>query len=224
MLKHRHKHPWISPENTCAETNLKYLGSPWWLKCFTCHFNSLPQTVTGFTGCVYDPPSWTVVTSCFFKYLKCVLDLKPCSHVTSACAFASNIQNEFYGSKWWCSHLMLTFLWTQRQRSKENADADVTCDSYLRDCTCRWRTSQLFYWSNTMSFRNRFCFSDIAGSCLVLPLLNDLLFYLEHGGDVVVVFLRWRFLVFLRLLVLHNVTEKLDVRNVNLKITLKTST
>ena len=54
--------------------------------------------------------------------------IKPCSHVTSA--FASNINNELCGNKWLCSHLTLGMGW---QRSKKNANADVTCEQILRN-------------------------------------------------------------------------------------------
>ena len=58
--------------------------------------------------------------------------LKPYLHVTSA--FASNIKNWLHGSKWWCLYLTFQLSRTGRQRSKENANADVMCKPALKLC------------------------------------------------------------------------------------------
>ena len=55
--------------------------------------------------------------------------LKPCSHLTSVSAFASNLTNGFYGNIWWYSYLMFAF-W--QQGSKRNSNADVKCEQGLK--------------------------------------------------------------------------------------------
>ena len=49
-----------------------------------------------------------------------------CSHVTPA--FASNITNEIYRKKWWCSHLTFAFSRRGQQWLKKNANSDGTCE------------------------------------------------------------------------------------------------
>ena len=53
--------------------------------------------------------------------------VKACSHVTYACVFSSIVKKGFLGSKWWYSYL-IKFSRMGRRRSKENSNADVTCD------------------------------------------------------------------------------------------------
>ena len=62
-------------------------------------------------------------------------DLKPCLHVTSASAFASNVMNGFCGNKWWCLHLKFQLSRTGWQRSKENENANVRCKPGFIGCT-----------------------------------------------------------------------------------------
>ena len=57
--------------------------------------------------------------------------VKERSHVTSA--FASKFNNWLHRNEWRCLHLAFQFLRTQRQTSKENTSADVTCDRFLND-------------------------------------------------------------------------------------------
>ena len=52
--------------------------------------------------------------------------LKPCSHIMFAST--SNVKNGYYGSKRWCLHSPYPFSRTGWQRSKKNANADVTCE------------------------------------------------------------------------------------------------
>ena len=47
-------------------------------------------------------------------------NVKPCSYVTFSFAFASNVRNGIYGSKWLCSHLMSAFSRKGCQRLKES--------------------------------------------------------------------------------------------------------
>ena len=86
--------------------------------------------------------------------------IKPCSHLTSAFAFLSNIMNGFYGNKWWVSYLTFCF-W--RQRSKKKADAK--CEQGLR-----WRydiilPSSELAWENRLN--NRFVSPPPRNHCLV---------------------------------------------------------
>ena len=69
----------------------------------------------------------------FLNEVKCDSLVKPCSHVTSAFAFSSNVKNGFYGNKLWCLPLTFAFSIIGWQRSKKNANAYayVTCEPTL---------------------------------------------------------------------------------------------
>ena len=49
------------------------------------------------------------------------LSLKPCSQVTSGCAFASNFKNGFYGNKWGCSHSIYAFDGNDQRKTQSQA-------------------------------------------------------------------------------------------------------
>ena len=79
----------------------------------------------------------TLTTHISIQVIEDVCSFTPCFHITSAFAFASNIKKEFCGNKWLYLHLTFAFSRTWWQRSKENANADVTCEPAFK-CRCEW--------------------------------------------------------------------------------------
>ena len=99
--------------------------------------------------------------------------LKPCSHVTAALSFASNVMNGFHGNKWLCSHLMLVFLRARWQRS--NINTDVTCE-WIFTSTNHWKLTQ------TLScYQNEI--QHLANCCLWVQRESNLMFTLRGDKD-----------------------------------------
>ena len=92
------------------------------------------------------------VCSCNWLHSGNVPRFKLCLHVTSASAFVSNVMNRFYSNKWWCLHLTFAFSRMWPHRSKENANADVTCKPGFSNKTLFFVCSQF---SSTWKLESR---------------------------------------------------------------------
>ena len=84
------------------------------------------------------------------------VSFKPCSHVTFAFAFASIVKIGERVNKWWCSHLTFALPRTEWQRSKKNANSDVTCEWTFRNCffslKLLWFDSMQLYMSGSFPY------------------------------------------------------------------------
>ena len=73
---------------------------------------------------------------------RAILHVKPGSYVMSAVAFVSNINNRFHSNKWYGLHLTFALLRMGWQRSKTNANIDITCESTfslrMNSVLCWW--------------------------------------------------------------------------------------